>query len=659
MSTNRTTGRVDGRLVEAVKQARNLAERVGLDPYVVNFWIVEHDEMNQVIAYDGFQERYPHWRWGMQYDHTTKADRYHAGKAYEIVNNDNPSNAFLQESNSIADQKAVITHVLAHADFFKNNEWFDPIESTEAGPTAMLASNGRRIRRFLDDPDIEREAVEQWIDHILCLADTIDQHRSLTRGPNDDTSTAANRTTGYDLVDRLAEMGVSPEVRDAIFDDEWFDRFAELDRDQSAPATDVLAFLRDHGKQYDEEDGRAAPMTEWQREIITLLRAEAYYFAAQRMTKVMNEGWGAYYESLMMTDEGLADATDLVGYADHFSKVLGAAGLNPYALGKHLWEYIENTTNRREVIERLLHVDGITRATLTESVDFTTVVSTLEPPTALTSIRSDTIDELATLDESYVDHDALDLARDGEIDVDRYPWSVLTYDGMAWRNYSLVKPQNRRFLSRITDEELDRIDRYLTDSDRYATVEDALAVVDHAAGWNRMLEVRASHNDVTFLDEFLTREFIEQGDYFTYEFDDREGRLRVASTEYEDIKRKLLLMFTNFGKPRISVLDGNFENRNELLLAHHYNGIMLDVEAATQTLERVFELWGRPVNLKTVVKPNRAGSFVEADEAVEELGVIIRYDGDETEVTTLPWGAVEDIVETDMNYDTTPAEWKP
>jgi stage V sporulation protein R len=76
----------------------------------------------------------------------------------------------------------------------------------------------------------------------------------------------------------------------------------------------------------------------------------------------------------------------------------------------------------------------------------------------------------------------------------------------------------------------------------------------------------------------------------------------VSSVDYEDVKKKLLLQFTNFGKPTITVQDGNYNNRNELLLAHHYNGVMLDVEQAKRVLERVFELWGRPVNLKTIVK---------------------------------------------------------
>jgi len=111
--------RIAAELDEPVDEAAALAHKLGLDPYPVNYWIVDHDEMNELIAYSGFQDRYPHWRWGMAYDRQQKKDQFGMGKAFEIVNNDNPSHAFLQESNTIADQKAVITHVEAHADFFR------------------------------------------------------------------------------------------------------------------------------------------------------------------------------------------------------------------------------------------------------------------------------------------------------------------------------------------------------------------------------------------------------------------------------------------------------------------------------------------------------------------------------------------------------------
>jgi stage V sporulation protein R len=177
-----------------------------------------------------------------------------------------------------------------------------------------------------------------------------------------------------------------------------------------------------------------------------------------------------------------------------------------------------------------------------------------------------------------------------------------------------------------------------------------------------MWEVRESHNDVTFLDEFLTDEFVDDNDYFTYEYTHTTRDFRVTSTDAEDVKKKLMLQFTNFGKPTIAVHDGNYRNRNELLLAHHYNGVGLELTEAKQTLERVFELWGRPVALKTIVKEIDEHDIEVArrrDREPEptERGKLIRFDGESFEEEELDDEEVADIRATEVDYNTKPDEW--
>ncbi|RQG91713.1 AbrB family transcriptional regulator [Natrarchaeobius halalkaliphilus] len=654
-------------LREPVTEARNLAEKLGLEPYPVNYWIIDYDEMNELIAYGGFQSRYPHWRWGMQYDRQQKQGQYGGGKAFEIVNNDNPAHAFLQESNALADQKAVITHVEAHSDFFANNEWFGLFtngraDQTQVNAAAMLERHARAIDEYMSDPEIDRADVEKWIDHCLSLEDNIDQHRVFERRYDVD---GPNGEIDDDLAQKVGELDLSEEIKGEVFDEEWLEKLEETDRAATFPEhpqKDVLAFVREHGKQYDEETDRAVEMTEWQRDVLDMMRAEGYYFAAQKMTKVMNEGWAAYWESTMMTDEGFAGDDEFLNYADHMAKVLASGGLNPYSLGMELWEYVENTTNRREVIERILRVEGITWHNFADVVDVDDVLESLEPPDAIDEIASETLESLAEVPSEWVDHDALEAARAGEIDVERYPWKVLRYEGLARRHYSLVKRQHRGFLSRITQNELERIGRYLFDDARYASVDEALADVEFTAGWDRMYDVRESHNDVTFLDEFLTREFITENDYFTYEHSRATGQFHVASDATSDVKKKLLLQFTNFGKPTIAVYDGNYNNANELLLGHQYNGVVLDIGQARETLKRTFELWGRPVNLLTIVKEIDEHDVEVAkrrnrEPEAEERGKLIRYDGESVTTEDVPWEDVEHLAAEDVDYDTKPDEW--
>jgi stage V sporulation protein R len=663
--------RVAKQLEEPVREASRLAGKLGLDPYPVNYWIVDYDEMNQLIAYGGFQTRYPHWRWGMSYDRQRKQDQFGMGKAFEIVNNDNPSHAFLQESNSLADQKAVITHVEAHADFFANNEWFGMFakDGDMLDAAAMLEAHGSAIANYMNDPEIDRGEVEKFIDAVLCLEDNIDQHR-----PYREAGLPREKQGPEDLRDRLDDMNISDEVRRQVFSEDWLDALAEAEEAEAnldEPQKDVLAYLRRHGMSYDEDKEKAVEMEPWQKDILDMLREESYYFAAQKMTKVMNEGWAAYWESLMMGEEHFAGTDEFITYADHQSRVLGSPGMNPYKLGKDLWEYIENSTNRREVVDKLLRVKGVTWRNFHDSIDFGRLQELLAPDPAIDGIRSDTVEDLVALgpDDPRVDHETLDrvvsareAGEESDVDVDAYPWKLLTYEGMAERHYSLVKPQNRGFVRRIRRSELEQIARYMFDDEVYDSVEEALADVDYAAGWDRMREIRESHNDVTFLDAFLTDEFVTESHYFTYEYTRASGDFRVTSTDYEDVKKKLLLMFTNFGKPTVAVYDGNYDNRGELLLGHQYNGIMLDHGQAKGVLERLYDLWGRPVNLMTIVKEYDEHDLEIArrrnrEPEPVEVGKRIRYDGESFEVYELDDDLTERIAASDVDYDTKPEDW--
>ncbi len=652
-------------LEEPVDRARELAIRLGLDPYPVNYWIVDHDEMNELIAYGGFQRRYPHWRWGMAYDRQQKQDQFGMGKAFEIVNNDNPSHAFLQESNSMADQKAVITHVEAHADFFANNAWFglysDRGEVGEPDAAAMLERHAGAIDDYMNDPEIDRTEVERIIDAVLCLEDTIDQHRTLTDERGDDDRDLD------DIADRLDDLGLSEDVRQHVFTDEWLDSREDGLEDPSLenPELDLLAYLRDHGMAYDDDRDKAVERESWATDVVDRLREEAYYFAAQKMTKVMNEGWAAYWESLMMGDERFAGDDEFLTYADHQARVLGSPGLNPYKLGKQLWEHVENTANRAEVVDRLLRIEGVTWRNFHDAIDFEAVEAALEPDPLVAGLTANDLDELTARveagDERF-DPEGVAAAQAGEVDLDRYPWFALTYEGLAERHYSLAKRQYRRFVESISREALERRARYMFDDDRYASIEAALEDIPYTAGWETMRDVRESHNDITFIDSFLTPEFVDSNNYFTYEYSQAAGEYRVASVDAADVKKKLLLQFTNFGKPTIAVYDGNFDNRGELLLGHQYNGVALDEGQAKAVLERVFELWGRPVNLMTVrVEYDDHELEVARRRRQEpegtEVGVRLRYDGESVTEHDLPPGLTEAIEATDVDYDTKPDDW--
>ena len=61
-------------------QIEGYAKRQGLDFFPTIFECVEADELNAIAAYGGFPTRYPHWRFGMEYEQLSKGYRLRAAK---------------------------------------------------------------------------------------------------------------------------------------------------------------------------------------------------------------------------------------------------------------------------------------------------------------------------------------------------------------------------------------------------------------------------------------------------------------------------------------------------------------------------------------------------------------------------------------------------
>jgi stage V sporulation protein R len=124
---------------------------------------------------------------------------------------------------------------------------------------------------------------------------------------------------------------------------------------------------------------------------------------------------------------------------------------------------------------------------------------------------------------------------------------------------------------------------------------------DIGLGKQKIFEVRRIHNDITFIDTFLTPEFCIRHKLFTFAWQEQAGQYYIDSRDFEEIKQRLLFSLTNFGKPWIYVIDGNYRNRGELLLKHEHNGIDLKPKEAQDTLVNLQYIWGRPVHVETVV----------------------------------------------------------
>lgn len=316
------------------------ASGVGLDYFETIFELVTYDQLNQIAAYGGFPVRYPHWRFGMEYESLSKSYEYGLSKIYELVINNDPCYAYLMEGNEFLDQKLVMAHVFGHCDFFKNNYWFSP---TNRKMMDNMANHATRVRRYMDRHGVE--VVENFIDLCLSLENLID--RFAPYSPNK-TSIQIKIEDEEDLARHVSPQGKLKVHRGYmekyINPPEFLKEQAQkqIEEAQAAgtfpakPERDVLSFLIHY-----------APLKPWQQDVLSIIREESYYFAPQGMTKIMNEGWASYWHSKILTEKIMNDS-EIIDFADRHSGTMAMSptSFNPYKVGIELFRNIEERWNK-------------------------------------------------------------------------------------------------------------------------------------------------------------------------------------------------------------------------------------------------------------------------------------------------------------------------
>lgn len=317
---------------EIVEHARSC----GLNFFDVIFEILDYDEMNEIASYGGFPSRYPHWRFGMEYEEMSKGYSYGLSKIYEMVINNDPCYAYLLRSNNIVDQKIVMAHVYAHCDFFKNNVWFS---KTNRKMVDGMANHSTRVQNHIDR--YGEETVEEFLDTCLSVEDLIDPFSPfIVRRETRDKSPLKEEKEIETVKKMPAKRHMDPYVNPADFLQAQKKKIEEEEAKEKKlpeePERDILLFLIEN-----------APLENWQRDVLSIIREEACYFAPQGQTKIMNEGWASYWHSKIMTEKML-DPSEVIDYADHHSGTLGVrpGRINPYKLGIELFKDIEDRWNK-------------------------------------------------------------------------------------------------------------------------------------------------------------------------------------------------------------------------------------------------------------------------------------------------------------------------
>lgn len=846
--------------LEAARVAiEQIARDFGLDFYPIIYEVLDYRTLYETAAFGGFPTRYPHWRFGMEFDQLLKGHIWAGSTIYEMVVNTNPSYAYLLEGNEDVTQKMVMAHVTGHVDFFKNNMWF---AHTNRKMLDTMANHATRVQRIVDR--IGHDLVEDFIDTCLSLENLIDYHSPYIRRPEaqahkpiiDDeepTTVEGLKVEREYMRDYINPPAYMEEQRKKLEEDR-----ARQRRFPEHPQKDILLFLMNY-----------APLERWQHTLLEIVRDEAYYFAPQGMTKVINEGWACLKSgSLLYSSEGLVEIDRVVsekitpevhdgeatqhiydwatfkayptialrtrrgfkleGSVNHRLmlpdgawcrldqlklgervRISGGQRLWAKALVRLEWQPAEKqcaleiahaspqtptsaakppvTSPRSSALRVPTVVDsrlatllgylcghgqisaeeqsiGFSTGDLEQVENFVGLVRSLFaveprwqreasrwhvkftsreigaflahlgikagvatqvksiPAVILRSPEAVVASFLRALYDStgYAGATGVVLTTSSERMGELVQLLLLNFGILATRSqqdghwqiqstgqaaatffmqigFGLERKQValRRYIEQhecFKDEDwsdelvaleqghADVYDISVTNTQRYAaqgfinhnsywhstimtqkvaTASEIISFADLHSGvvatgggrlnpyklglellrdiedrwnkgkfgkeyeecddlatkrnWDRQLglgrqkifEIRKLYNDVTFIDEFLTPEFVIDHKLFTFRYNRDTDLYEIASREFREIKEKLLFRLTNFGQPFIYVEDGNYNNRGELYLRHRHEGVDLKLDYARETMRNLHKLWTRPIHLETVIDERR------------------------------------------------------
>jgi len=307
-------------------------------PTLYDYWV--HDV--QVLQGKGRYELYP-------------------SNPYETVINTRPAISFYNDNNPDWLNVMIFYHVLAHIDFFQNNQYFR--NTWDYDFTGQALADKRLIARL-------RSEKGRWVDYIIEFTRSIDNlvgyHNRLSVLNRSPVTSASNILDFY--FDVFLQSVKKTKVSEYIKEIERYndcinengDRgekhfFSEIRRkhpefdakykksldDKSERKFDLIQHIIKYSDFLKKDENK------WMKAVMEVVRKTSLFFQPQIRTKIINEGWASYWhETLFLKDNRIK------GHEVDFARVHSAVtslprvGLNPYALGMRLFYYIEELANK-------------------------------------------------------------------------------------------------------------------------------------------------------------------------------------------------------------------------------------------------------------------------------------------------------------------------
>ncbi len=334
-------------------------------PTLYDYWVHDVEVIKNKWMYDAF----PH-------------------NPYETVINTRPPISFYNQDNSDWFNVMIFYHVLGHIDFFQNNVFFRKTWDDDFCGQAL--ADKRLINRVRE----ELGAKKRWVDYVIEFALAIDNlvgyHEELEESDRRDmpeifgffsekvdfyfgqflkrlheakTVDAKFYHDEIERYNRCVKQHGKAQGEIAFFEDNYlrgkFPEFNETfkkwkEKERKPKPKDLLEYLMEHSEFLNKEENK------WMKDVIQVVRRTSLYFQPQIRSKICNEGWASlWHERLFIPDERMR--THDVDFARVNSWVTSVPrlGINPYATGKLLFEFIEDLAKKGKLSPEYQLLKGV------------------------------------------------------------------------------------------------------------------------------------------------------------------------------------------------------------------------------------------------------------------------------------------------------------
>ncbi len=360
---------IDQHSKKIMEDCKVLARKAGLDFQKETLeYIVTNKDMIELSPKVMIPTLYDYWVHDVEVLQGQGKYQVYPSNPYETVINSRPAISFYNDNNPDWLNVMIFYHVLGHIDFFQNNALF---QNTWNDDFVGQALSDKRLTASL------RTEHGRWVDYIIEFARAIDNLSGYFQQLNTNNYQVEKALThkldyyfqvflqeelkvkDHELFNEITRYNELLEkdvnVAETLFFSDIQEKHAGflagyekyLQHNQNVkpePKPDVIEYIMNHSNHLNIEKNR------WMKSIISIVRNTSLYFNPQIRTKIINEGWASYWHDTLFRADDRIHGHE-VAYAKINAGVtsISRVGLNPYAIGLRLIQYIEDMANKGQM----------------------------------------------------------------------------------------------------------------------------------------------------------------------------------------------------------------------------------------------------------------------------------------------------------------------